>query len=110
MSRVPLATAAAVVSSFLSLTPAAAGEEAVSIDRNAFDRPEITVPAGTAVVWRNDERRTSHDVTFADGEASDRLMPGDSYRRTFAAPGRYTYVCETHKGIPTMHGVVIVEP
>ncbi|PWC40835.1 plastocyanin/azurin family copper-binding protein [Azospirillum sp. TSO22-1] len=88
-----------------------AGETVVSIANYRYDRQTVVVKAGDTVEWRNDEKRTSHDITFMEGgAASERLMPGDAFRRTFAAPGRYPYVCEAHKERPEMKGEVVVEP
>lgn len=91
----------------LASLPAAAAEVTVRIDKNAYAPAQVTVRAGDTVTWTNAERRTSHDVIFEDGERSVRLMPDDSYSRTFAAPGRYPYHCEPH---PHMKGEVVVEP
>ncbi|MCC6202747.1 MAG: cupredoxin domain-containing protein [Gammaproteobacteria bacterium] len=81
----------------------------VSIEKYSFVPAELTVPVGTKVRWRNDEKRTSHSVWFQqDGiDESPRLMPGESFERTFTAPGRYEYRCGPHE---EMHGTVIVVP
>lgn len=86
---------------------AVAAEVEVLIDKNRYEPPSVTVKAGDTVVWRNAETRTSHDVAFDDGVQSERLMPEDQYRRTFATPGRYRYHCVPH---PHMKGEVVVEP
>ncbi|HYG85259.1 MAG TPA: cupredoxin domain-containing protein [Azospirillum sp.] len=91
----------------LASLPATAAEVKVQIDKNAFDPVQVTVKAGDTVTWSNAERRTSHDVVFEDGERSVRLMPEDSWSRTFSAPGRYPYHCEPH---PHMKGEIVVEP
>lgn len=88
-----------------------AGDTVVSIANYRYDQSTVVVKAGDTVEWRNDEKRTSHDITFLDGgAASERLMPGDAFRRTFAAPGHYPYICEAHKERPEMKGEVVVEP
>lgn len=91
----------------LAALPARAAEVTVRIDKSAYDPPSVTVKPGDTVVWINAERRTSHDVIFDDGQRSDRLMPEDTYRRTFDAAGRYPYHCDPH---PHMKGEVVVEP
>jgi len=86
---------------------ASAAEVEVLIDKNRYEPASVTVKAGDTVVWRNAEKRTSHDVAFDDGEKSERMMPDDQYRRTFSTPGRYPYHCVPH---PHMKGEVVVEP
>ena len=86
--------------------PATAAEVKVQIDKNAFEPAQIAVKPGDTVVWTNAERRTSHDVIFED-ERSPRLMPEETWSRTFDKPGRFPYHCEPH---PHMKGEVVVEP
>ena len=58
-----------------------------------FDPADITVPAGTTVMWTN-EGEKPHTVTAHDGSfASPVLYPGESYWVTFYEPGTYTYQC-----------------
>jgi plastocyanin len=87
--------------------PAGAADVTVRIDKSAYDPAQVTVKPGDTVTWVNAEKRTSHDVIFDDGERSVRLLPEDTYTRTFAMPGRYSYHCEPH---PHMNGEVVVEP
>lgn len=92
----------------VAAVPAAvAGDVVVGIDRSRYEPAEVVVRPGDTVAWENREKRTSHDVVFEDGAASERLMPGDRYERRFEAPGRYPYHCNPH---PHMRGVVVVEP
>lgn len=93
-----------------ALSPAWAGESVrVGIDKNLFMPKTLTVRPGTTVEWVNDEKRTSHSVFFeAEGlEESDRLFPGESWKRSFDKPGRYPYRCGPH---PEMVGVIEVSP
>lgn len=90
--------------------PTLAGEAArVSMDRNLFTPQVLKVKPGTTVEWVNDEKRTSHSVFFEkEGlEESDRLFPGESWKRTFDKPGNYPYRCGPH---PEMVGTVEVAP
>ncbi|HYH19347.1 MAG TPA: cupredoxin domain-containing protein [Azospirillum sp.] len=103
--RIATLTAALVATAFSG--GASAAEVEVLIDKNRYEPASITVKAGDTVVWRNAETRTSHDVAFDDDVQSERLMPEDQYRRTFATPGRYRYHCVPH---PHMKGEVVVEP
>lgn len=85
----------------------AAGTGEVRIAHHAFQPASITVKAGDTVTWTNDEKRTSHSVLFkSESLESDRLMPGDTYSRTFDKAGKYPYTCGPH---PDMLGEVVVE-
>ena len=62
----------------------------------AFVPPEATIEAGSTVVWTNrDAVRHSVDADD-DGWDSGNLDQGESYRRTFNAPGSYEYHCKYH--------------
>lgn len=82
----------------------------VGISGLAFAPPEITVRAGQAVVWRNGSD-VEHDVASRGGEAFDSgaMAAGETFRRVFAKPGRYPYICSIHAG-QGMAGVVVVTP
>ncbi len=81
----------------------------------AFSPKEITVKAGTTVVWTNSDA-IAHTVTSgtSDGTSgtpdglfdSGFLNNGDTFSFTFTEPGTYTYYCIPH---PWMTGTVIVE-
>lgn len=91
------------------LAHAAAGDETVEIliQDYKFAPALLSVKAGTTVNWTNREKRTTHSLLFGDppGFESDRLFPGESWRRVFDTPGRYPYQCGPH---PEMKGVVVV--
>lgn len=72
----------------------------------AFTPREIRIRPGESVAWVNRDP-LEHTVTADDGSWTSTLLgEGGRYRRTFTAPGRYTYHCTPH---PQMTGVVIVE-
>jgi plastocyanin len=54
------------------------------------------------------EKRTSHSVLFPaeNGLESERMFPGESWKRTFTAAGTYLYRCGPHE---EMKGQVHVE-
>lgn len=105
----------------------------VGMTLDAFDPVEVTVPAGTTVVWKNTSSR-GHTVTayegslpegadyFASGgfesEAAARgawqsdeggiLYGGETFEHTFEVPGTYGYVCLPHER-DNMTGTVVVE-
>jgi plastocyanin len=84
--------------------PVAAG---VAAPIKGFGFPyQLTVPAGSTVVWTNYDS-VPHDVTAKDDSwTSGLLAEGESYSRTFGSQGKHTYVCKVH---PYMSAVLIVE-
>lgn len=77
----------------------------VSIAGFAFDPGVAEVPAGTEVVWRNDDS-ADHTVTSLDGSfGSDTLAAGDTFSHQYTKPGLYEYQCAIH---PEMKGKVKV--
>lgn len=78
---------------------------------SAFEPVEVTVPAGTTVVWTN-EGQLAHTVTADDEQfASGSLDPGATFELTFDTPGEYPYYCRFHGGPGGvgMAGTIIVE-
>ncbi len=90
-------------------TPAAspvAGVASVRIANLAFDPEAITIPAGSAVTWTNDDA-TPHTVTAVDGQFDSGIFDtGASFSWTFPEPGTFAYHCQIH---PSMQGSVMVE-
>ncbi len=81
-------------------------DSAVSIDNFTFSPASITVPAGTKVLWTNNDD-IPHTVTSEDRVLrSPPLDTGDAFSFVFGRPGRYPYFCSLHAH---MQGVVIVE-
>jgi plastocyanin len=82
-----------------------------------FDPSNITIPAGTEVIWINEDE-SQHTVTSGnltnqgrDGIYDGRFYSGilgseDSFSHTFNEPGIYSYFCSPH---PWMNGFVLVE-
>ena len=78
----------------------------VGMKGSAFAPPKLLVRAGTTVTWTNDDA-LPHTVTATDRSwSSGDLQPGGTFRRTFADPGTYPYLCLYH---PLMVGTVTVE-
>lgn len=104
MGAVLLAACAAMAP--LAAPAADAGVE-VAIENMRFDPPALKIKAGTVVIWVNREKRTNHSVLFEqeNGLESDRLFPGETWRRTFERPGSYPYRCGPH---PEMRGLIEV--
>lgn len=83
-------------------SPVTAGAVVVSMSGNRFRPAMVTVPAGTAVRWTNDEGEggEEHNVIARDYRwASDTFPPGEAYEHTFDAPGEYRYFCDLHGGM-----------
>ena len=91
----------------VSSLPVCAADMEVNIDNFAFNPKELTVTAGTAIVFRNRDD-IPHSVVGAKGEFhSNALDTDDSFSFTFAMAGTYSYFCGLH---PQMQGKIIVTP
>jgi plastocyanin len=98
-----IAAALAAVSSL----PVRAADTEVNIDNFAFTPKELTVKAGTTIVFRNRDD-IPHSVVGANGEFhSKALDTDDSFSFTFAKAGNYAYSCGLH---PRMQGRIVVIP
>ncbi len=100
-----LALAATIITA-LAGAPAKAADTAVKIANFTFDPPQITVKAGTTVVWTNDDD-IPHTVTSTTQVfKSAALDTNDKFSFKFATPGTYKYFCALH---PHMTGTIVVE-
>lgn len=79
----------------------------VSIEGKAFVPAELTVQAGTTVVWTNRGAEQCNVVAEdkLNGPSGPLLAQGEGYAYTFAAPGTYAYACESY---PEAQGAVTV--
>ena len=89
----------------------------VAIVDNSYDPAELTVVAGTTVVWQH-AGTARHSVTAKDGSfdsspkcnkttgLDECLQTGQNYPHEFDTPGRFEYSCKIHG--PLMAGVVVV--
>jgi plastocyanin len=114
--RLPLVAllAGALVVPAISLAGAPPAKTAATIDVQVDDyffRPAYArIEPGDSVtwLWRGQD---VHNVTSRKGAteafASDDLLPGAQFSRSFPTPGRYAYHCTLH---PEMRGVVQVGP
>ncbi|NTV27398.1 MAG: cupredoxin family copper-binding protein, partial [Methanothrix sp.] len=78
----------------------------VDIKDNSFQPFTLTVPAGTAVTWSNQDS-VQHTVSSDKEDLFDSgsLAPGKKYTFTFSNPGNYKYHCSIHPG---MQGLIVV--
>jgi plastocyanin/uncharacterized membrane protein YozB (DUF420 family) len=89
--------------------------EAVSVtiheDRYSFIPSQLTIPAGTTVIWVNDEQ-AKHTVSADEGQfdSGDQEL-GVRYTYTFTGAGTYRYFCRYHGDVDGvgMAGTIVVE-
>jgi plastocyanin len=88
-------------------SPAAASQTIqASIDNFSFVPKQLTVKAGTTVVWTNKDD-IPHTVTSDDKVFSSSLIDtNEKFQYTFTKPGKFPYFCKVH---PMMTGVVEVQ-
>jgi plastocyanin/uncharacterized membrane protein YozB (DUF420 family) len=83
----------------------------VEISNFAFTPKDLTIDAGTMVIWKNTAGR--HTV-FADDISfkSEMLAPGAEFRQSFPKAGSYRYYCSIHgaAGGTDMAGTITVKP
>ena len=73
-------------------------EVTVTIKDSRFDSKNITVKAGTTVIWEMDAN-FPHTVTADDGSFdSGRLGDGETFSFTFNTAGEFPYYCTFHGG------------
>lgn len=96
MTTVSVTTKAAVA-------PAAAS---VEIDNFSFNKPVLTVDAGTTVTWTNGDD-IPHTVVSTSGAFKSKVLDtGERFSFTFAKPGQFGYFCSLH---PHMTGKIVVK-
>jgi plastocyanin len=82
------------------------GGPAVGVENFNFTPADLTVAAGTTVVWTNHDD-VDHTVTASDNSFSSPSIATDGqFSHTFATPGTYSYFCAIH---PFMSARVIVQ-
>ena len=100
------AMAGLLFTSMVAAGPARADEVEVSVDNFTYNPQQITVKAGTTVVWINHDD-IPHTVTSKTGVfRSKALDTDDKFSFTFATPGTFLYFCALH---PHMTGSIVVE-
>jgi len=77
----------------------------VKIDNFSFSPQEITVSAGTTIIWTNRDD-IPHTVVSDDKIFKSKVLDTDQqFSFTFAKPGTYPYFCSVH---PKMTGKIVV--
>lgn len=87
-------------------------ETGVEIAGFAYEPADLTIPAGTTVVFTNTDT-APHTITAGSDDApqpklfdSGLLQQGESFMFVFDEPGTYHYFCDRH---PPMRGSITVE-
>ena len=82
------------------------GQVKVSIDNFSYSPAEVTVAAGSTVVWTNRDDVT-HTVTASDKQFNSPALDTDeTFSRRFDRAGTYEYFCAVH---PHMTGRIVVK-
>ena len=101
-AALPELSAADGVAAVAAATPAT-----VNIENFKFAPPTLTIPAGTTVVWKNEDD-SPHRIGDTTGLLKSTALDTDAtFSHTFGAPGEYPYICTLH---PYMRGKIIVKP
>lgn len=100
-----LSLAFVVAAAMPMLSARGATPVAVDIQKFAFVPKELTVPAGTTIVWTNHDQTPHQIADRAKTFVSKAMDTDDHYSFTFDKPGDYSYFCTLH---PFMTGIVHV--
>ena len=101
------ACAAALLAVVWIVDPANAEDATVKIDNFTFAPAQLTVKAGTTVIWRNEDDIPHTVASSTRAFKSKALDTDDRFSFTFRDAGTYEYFCSLH---PHMRGTILVEP
>jgi plastocyanin len=89
-----------------TVVAAAASTATINIENFKFLPGNLTVPAGTTVIWKNEDD-SPHRIGDKTGMLKSEALDSDAtFSHTFATPGEYPYICTLH---PYMRGTIIVK-
>jgi plastocyanin len=95
-SPVPPAALSTIPPAKPQATAPTSGAPAVAIENFNYVSADLTVPAGTTVVWTNHDD-VEHTVTASDNSFSSPSIATDGqFSHTFTTPGTYSYFCAIH--------------
>jgi len=104
--KLALGAMAGLVAAAIAATPVRADDVEMKIDNFTFNPQQITVKAGTKVIWTNNDD-IPHTVTSKTGIFKSKAFDtDDKFSFTFTTPGTYSYFCSLH---PHMTGSIVVE-
>jgi len=79
---------------------------AIDIRNFAFSPTPVTVPAGTQIIWTNQDG-TGHTVVADDHRFGSQVLgQGQTFSQALTTPGSYSYHCSIH---PFMKGRIVVQ-
>ena len=86
----------------------ATGTAEIDIKNFGFEPEALTIAAGTAVTWVNQDEEPHNIVELGKPRLfrSQGLDGGEKYSFVFDKPGTYEYICSIH---PHMHGMIVVK-
>ena len=91
----------------ISSSPEPTGFSDVIIKDFAFTPADLTISAGMAVRWTNEDSTTHTIKSDTSGEFDSGVIgTGTVFEHTFETKGEYTYHCSIH---PSMKGKITVE-
>jgi len=82
----------------------ASSQVSVGIADFKFSSPDVHVPLGGSVVWKNNDSQP-HTATSAGAFDAGAIEPGKTATAVFRTAGTFTYMCAFH---PFMTGTVSV--
>jgi plastocyanin len=90
----------------ITVGSAQAADLEVKIDNFTFNPEQVTVKAGTTVVWTNHDDIPHTATSSTQAFKSNVLDTDEKFSFTFTTPGTYKYFCALH---PHMTGTIVVE-
>ena len=108
-SLIAVCGAALLAGTGVAVAPqAATGSAEIDIKNFAFEPTTLTIAAGTAVTWFNQDEEPHNIVNVGQPRLfrSAGLDGGEKYTFVFDTPGTYEYICSVH---PHMHGMIVVK-
>ena len=107
-ARRRISACAGALLAIVCIVDAANAEDAtVNIDNFTFAPAQLTVKAGTTVIWRNEDDIPHTVASSTRAFKSKALDTDDRFSFTFRDAGTYEYFCSLH---PHMKGAITVEP
>ncbi len=87
-------TVKSLLPDFVEEVPEVTSDEVRYVGAGGFDPAELTISAGSAVTWINDDDKKGAVVIFKDGRSyvnSNGLMPDEKFEHEFTEAGEYDY-------------------
>ena len=101
----PLILALALFAWLAPPARAGTGPSQVRIENFSFHPETLEVPAGTTVVWVNDDEEIHALFALDQSFRSPGIDSKETFEHRFTTPGTYEYRCSLH---PQMKGTIVV--